>query len=272
MRHCVRCQWSTSASSRTEQFAEAQAHADEAGHPLCCLCSHSLPHELRQTCLACVGEFKTNLADIVSMYGRLPGVLVEGRFPASSEAERTAGSGEPTMPGGDALVMFAPGGAGSDTPTRRGNRDHAADEFTADSQSVQGVLATMEDDWRNLQRHPAGGPSAVDSSVAYLTSQADRIAQVYSEFPVAADDIRSLRTRLEIVVGLQEWPVEGAPCFDCGCDLIRKYEKPKRAASGALIQGAGGLEETWACPRCRRQYLQPEYWMAVAQKLREQAG
>lgn len=193
------------------------------------------------------------------MYLRLPGVLVEGRFPSSSEAEKTAGTPEPSMPGGDALVMWAPGGAGSDTRTRDGNREHALDELSSDASSVEAVLATMEDDWRNLQEHFAAGPPGVTNSVAYLTSQVDRIAQTYSEFPDQAADVQQLRNRLAVVTGLVETPLRGADCFDCGVPLLREY-------------GETGLVDDWTCPGCRREYTQAEYWLAVRAELEEVRG
>jgi hypothetical protein len=264
MSRCARCDYD----------GDLEQHEADSGHPVCYVCHRrSLPAHLRQTCAACVARTRADLADIENLYARLDPYLIESRFPANSGSERTAGSGdEQPIPGGDALIMLAWGGAGWDTSTRRGNRDHVADESQHDPQSVPGLLAIHEDDWRHQLRHPAAGPPSVAGSVAYLTSQLDRMAQCYSEFDTFAYDMHGLRMRLKTAVGLSERPVLGADCFDCGERLVRRYRYPGDQLKPAYDPRHGpGLEDHYTCERCDRTYTHAEYMLAVRSHHTDQA-
>lgn len=263
MPKCGRCAY------RADSLAE---HAEEAGHPLCVVCGWSLPFEERQTCAKCVAKVRCDLADIEVLYARLPGVLVEGRFPADSAHERTGGGEDDRLIGGDALAMLARGGTGTDASVNapgtawHGNRDHAADERRNDPPSVSDFLAILEDDWRQQLREQAAGPPSVGTSVAYLMKRLDRMAQAHSEFDMFAADIRGLKARLNNVTGLANRPVEGAACFECKSPLERRYaDVVRNPVSHKVVQG--GLEDEWTCRECGRVYEQAEYWLAVRSEL-----
>lgn len=255
--------------ARCDFTGDLHQHDADTGHPVCFVCQRrSLTVHERQTCAHCVARTRADLADIENLYSRLPGVLVENRIPNSGANDRTGGTHEPLMPGGDALAMLAPGGAGYDNSSRRGNRDHVADELTSDPPSVPGLLAVHEDDWRHQLGHPAAGPPTVSGSVAYLTSQLDRMAQVYSEFDTFTVDMRTLRSRLQVVAGLSERPVVGADCFDCGQRLVRRYRYQGDRLKPAYSSTSGpGLEDDWTCERCERVYTPAEYFLAVRAQL-----
>jgi len=290
MSRCARCDYNGD---------NLPQHAEEADHPICCVCNRrSLTTQERQTCATCIGRVRADLADIENFYARLEGVLVENRYPALAPDDRPHGGDDETaIPGGDALVMVSGGGNGSpagrrvagnekadlafDYPEfakhpayRRGEtnvlpgREHVADELTSYPPSVAALLAVHEDDWRRLLGHEAAGPADVAGSVAYLTSQLDRIAQTYSEFDSFAVDIQKMRQRLQSTVGFSEQPVRGAPCFDCGQKLVRRYRYPGDRYEPPASQP--GLEEAWSCTSCGRVYEQAEYWLAVRAALEAQ--
>jgi len=284
MSQCARCDYT----------GDLTQHALDTGHPVCYVCNRrSLTIHERQTCATCIARTRADLADIETLHARLDPYLIESRFPANSGAEKTSGSQEDLLLGGDALAMVAPGGTGSPTSRRivsttretepikypefgnhpayvRGvvhsiaGREHVADELDYDPHSVSGLLAIHEDDWRHQLRHPAAGPPSVTSSVAYLTSQLDRMAQAYSEFDTFADDINKLRLRLKTAIGLSEQPVRGADCFDCGNPLVRRYRYKGDGLKPPFKETHGpGLEDHYTCERCDRVYTQAEYMLAV---------
>jgi hypothetical protein len=250
--------------ARCNYHGNLTEHAEEAEHPICYVCNRqSLTDFERQTCAKCIGRVRANLADIESLYGRLEGYLIESRFPANSGAE-IRGNSDDEQPIADALVMLTWGGAGWDTSSRRGNREHVADELDSDPQSVPGLLAIHEDDWRVQLRDPAAGPPMVSSSVAYLNQNLSRMAQGYSEFDTFAQDIHNLRQRIRTAIGLSERPVVGADCFDCGDRLVRRYRYAGDQLKPEYDPRHGpGLEDHWTCPRCDRVYTQAEYMLAV---------
>jgi hypothetical protein len=250
--------------SRCDFRGDLQEHAEEAEHPICYVCNRqSLTDFERQTCAKCIARTRANLADIESLFGRLEGYLIESRFPANSGAE-IRGSGDDEQPIADALVMLAWGGAGWDAMSRRGNREHIADELDSDPQSVPGLLAVHEDDWRVQLRDPAAGPPMVASSVDYLNRNLSRMAQSYSEFDTFAQDIHNLRSRIRTAIGLSERPVEGANCFDCGEQLVRRYRyKGDQLKPAWDNETEPGLEDRWTCEKCGRVYEQAEYMLAV---------
>lgn len=268
MRRCARCDWSGDDEA-------ARQHAEEAEHPLCGTCKReSLANHERQTCAKCVARVRADLADIEHLYARLPGLLVETRFPADSSSDKIRGGGEDDpLLGGEPLAMLARGGTGMDAAVwapgtaTHGNREHVADERLSDPPSVADFLAILEDDWRNLLKHPAAGPPSVSTSVAYLTSQLDRMAQAHSEFDCFADDIRGLVTKLRATTGTENYPLRGVECFDCGTRLERRYLEPTRQQDGSR---QGGLEDEWGCPKCHRVYEPAEYWLALSAALQRE--
>lgn len=295
--NCRRCDY------RGDNLTE---HAVEAEHPLCAVCEReSLTDYERQTCAKCVGRIRADLADIENLYARLPGLLVETRFSGNTSADKIpSGDDDERLLGGEPLAMLARGGTGMDTARRlpththetapvdypeipgsddtkptlpawrreavlTDGREHAADERLTDPSSIADFLAILEDDWRNLQHHQAAGPPSVSGSVAYLTSQLDRMAQAHSEFDYFAKDIRDLVTRLRSVTGTENYPMRGVECFDCGTRLERRYLDPERQADGSRL---GGLEDEWGCPKCHRSYEPAEYWLALRAALERETA
>lgn len=245
MTRCGRCDWSG-------EPEDLRWHAAESAHPLCTVCARSLRLDESGACQQCVARVHADLADIQHHYALLPPEAYQLR-PAWS-ADRTSGSVERPLPGGDALVLLSPGGAGSDQPSRAGNRDHAADEMPGDPPSVLAVLATWEDDLRHVLGDPPAGEASVAGAAEYLSRRAARAAREHPAFGELAHDLRRLLGRMRLVLSADERPVLApADCFDCGARLRREWTRR-------------GLADDWECRRCGRRYTGAEYLLACRAK------
>lgn len=258
---CRRCDWrpysGDDAPGPASQLAD---HAAETGHLACIVCGASLSLEDRQTCADCIALTRSRLAEIVELYALLPGEL--GHATATPpDAAGGSHSDETRLPGGDALAMLAPGSAGRSqirgVPLRNGTRsvEHEADEYHDDPASVAFELARTEDDWRHTRREPAGGPATVTSAAGYLNARLGWAAAYHPAFDEFATDVRNLHRRLKDITGNSDRPQVGVPCFDCGADLLREYG-----------------QESYRCPRCRREYEAAEYMLAVRAQMEREAS
>lgn len=262
-------------------------HAISEMHPLCVVCTRSLPLLEIQTCSACVGAARRDLAEIVELYALLPETL---GHPASQRLGVAAGSGddESPVPGGDALVMLAGGSGGRSQirgvllPNGERSDEHEEDEWETDAPSVAFELSRWEDDWRLVRQEPAAeGAATVAAAVRYLgglrLSWAGAHHEAFDEF---ASDLRRLVSRLRTAAGTAERPVTGVECLNCeGVALQRRY-RDRKQGHGCLghwdrcawpyaphgCTDSGGLEDDWHCPRCKRPYSEKEYDLAVAQR------
>jgi hypothetical protein len=244
---CARCEY---------VGEDLTTHAADSQHWLCRLCGRSLRLDEPQCCLRCVHGAREDLGAIMAGYSDLPEAAY--RLKSGWITDGPHGDDIP-LPGGDALVLLAPGGTGSDAASRRGDRSHAADEHRDDAPSVLGVLATWEDDLRLAFGHPPAGKATLATVGEYLARQLGRAAREHPAFDELARDLRMLRQRIEVVTGADDRPVAAfADCFDCGGRLERRWT-------------ASGLADDWCCRRCGRTYTGAEYLLACRAKL-EGAG
>ncbi len=216
----------------------------------CCVCSRGHCDDTTpQTCAECVGVVRENLTAIVDMHDRL-----------EDEAVHTHADGRlNTGPlGGDAMVMLSPG---SDARARVWARErgddvsHAGDEVWSDPVPPLLLLATHEDDWRQILGHQPGPTATVWRCVDYLGTHLTLMAQKHPAFDEFARDLAQLRGRLEAVLhdGNREDQAD-VSCFECAGSLVRRITDR-------------GADDHWTCRRCRRRYTDPEYHLAVRAKL-----
>lgn len=269
-------------------------HAHETGHLLCIVCHHqSLTEHPRQTCPACIGRVRADLADIAQGYAMLePAGLVAMTLLGDGTMQRRAHDYE--------LRSLALG-----RPIR--------DEWPADPLPVVAALASWEDFWRADFHDPPGGLATLTSVVGYLTRNLDtghRAAQTHPAFDEFAREVQHLRTTVQHGAGLADVPLEAdADCFDCGGPLLRTFRPPAepttarrrraRLAIERLVrpvreqreaersygihnltpwpsetardlwralaagQAGEGLTNDWTCAWCRRLYDQPSYFLAL---------
>lgn len=232
---CARCEF-------TGDLAE---HAPASGHWPCVCCNRSLAEHETQTCTRCVARVRTDLADIVELFAMLP---AQAHALPSGWRTGARGSGE-GMPGGDALVLLAPGA----------NRwIESPDERTDDTPSVLHVLATWEDDVRAALGHHGAGPATIVSCTNYLSSQAGRIGREHPAVDELFRDVHKLVGRLRAQLRASDEPIPaGADCLTCGAGLVREW----------ITTGPSkGLSDERVCPRCRRRYGWVEFLLAARAK------
>lgn len=202
----------------------------------CILCAHTQTAD--QTCDPCIGRTRRTLIRIEQLYALLPYELA-GRAGASLPMDPSGvrGENEP-MPGGDILVMLGPGST--------------AWHEAPDVDSVPGVLERWDTDWRITLAEPAAtGPATVTGCTLYLLRTLTRAAQTHHAFDEFADDMRRLRSRLELALRMgPQW--SEVPCY-CGGRL----ERPMPLPDGRAFE--------WRCIRCHRNYTLEEFWLVTQQ-------
>lgn len=255
---CRRCDFTPAGEAQRDQLAD---HAQEAGHPLCVVCRLSLERTDRQTCMLCVGQARRDLHRIGDLYALLPGELGHATAAPMDPAGFGHHDDEQPIPGGQILPLLAGGSRGltqiSGAPTSAGLRDfsHEGDEHISDPQSVAFELSRHEDDWRLVRSETAAVTTpTVTACSAYLFRRIQWAAD-HHDFAEFADDLQTIVYRLERATAHDEPAAEaGAPCFECGADLRRKWTD-------------NGLSDEWSCPRCRQVYQDARYWLAVREQL-----
>jgi hypothetical protein len=245
--NCARCDY---------DGTDFVAHAKTSGHPLCAVCvRRSLTRTELRTCSRCVATMHRNLAEIAVLYRRLPDEL--GRMPGGDNRSGVRTSGDVTpLPGGDVLVLLAPGSPGA----AAGGQPHAHDAYPSDPPSVAYELGQWEDDFRAVRRQAAAECVAtVETAVAYLSPFVDWAADNHPAIDEFAADLRRIVARLRHATNTNTTPETGAPCFEPGCHapLERHWTDT-------------GLAEEWRCPRCHRDYDTASYYLAVRAHLEEQ--
>lgn len=216
----------------------------------CIVCRRSLAPTERQCCLRCLSTLRRDLAKIESLFGMLPSVLA--RLPAGTvDSVLGRGSGEPPLPGGDALAMMGPGSAA----TGDGGElvGHRAGE-PVDPPAVSFELGTWVEDWCEIRHEVGRRPVTVRGQVGYLSSRAGWASDHHPAWDEFSSDVRRIVARLEDVTGTSERPEHGPPCPYCRADLEREF-------------GDQGLADDWQCPRCRRAFGPAQYLLAVRASL-----
>ena len=213
--------------------------------PRCVVCSRPLAPDEVQSCLRCLGRVRRELARVPELVALLPWGF---DAPVSQRLDSGRGSGERALPGGDALVMLGPGSDARDPGARRD--DPPAVLFELDRWCV---------DWAELRDEASPWPVSLSGACSWLSVRAGWAAGQHPAFEEFADDLARMVSRLESVTASGDRPVRGAPCFECGADLERRWTDE-------------GLADEFVCPRCRRCYDMPSYWLAVRARLEEERG
>ena len=158
MSHCNRCDWQHTPDTDGRPREQLQAHALDAGHPLCVICHRSRHRDEQQTCEHDLTRAREILAGIVLMQAELPRHL--GHLRGSTyDNDRPSSNGQP-LPGGDILVLLGPGSTGTAarTLTRTeqaaglSGREHGIDNDPLDGMSVAFTLWQWVADWKETRR------------------------------------------------------------------------------------------------------------------------
>jgi hypothetical protein len=252
-RPCARCEWQPGDvdAPLADQKAE---HARESGHLLCIVCTRSLLDYEQQTCESCLTHTRELLAGIGLMYDELPRHL--GHVSSRAYGSGPVSSDGRPLPGGDVLVLLANGSEG-----------FAEDALTTkdgDPTPVAYELGWWHEEWQDCREErvtdarPRSAVAIVRQALGYLEVHARWAAAHHPGFDEFAADVRKLHTRMEVATGrVRQETKANASCFDCGGDLVRR------------IDGDGMEEDHVTCVRCRRQYDQPRYLLALAGRREE---
>lgn len=201
----------------------------------CLLCPNPLQQHERQCCVACVAHVRAELEDIGITYALLP-----------AELEHHA---DEHIPGGDALVMLAPGSTGWaaveallhapgewtgerwDITAGQAAFAHYADENATDPPAVLFDLSRWQDDWADI-RGETTGPARLIDVVTWLMRRLDWAAAHHPAFDEFAHDVHLMTVRLQIATATADWPLLGARCQYDDTLLVREYRDPKPCSHG----------------------------------------
>lgn len=202
----------------------------------CILCAKPLSDHERQTCTRCIGRVRADLATIAATYALLP-----------DELEHHP---DDPIPGGDALVMLAPGSTGSaaikallnapgewtgdkwDIAAGEPTFAHYADENPADPPTILFDLSRWQDDWAESRDEKPGRPTMTDV-VGWLTLRLTWAGEQHPAFDEFAVDVHRMLVRLQISTATGEWPLYGARCQYDDTLLVREYRDPEPCKHGA---------------------------------------
>lgn len=210
--NCARCDYTA---------ADLTEHAFTSGHLLCVVCRRrSLTAFEAQTCPACVGAVRADLADIVAAYTLLrPDGLVGLTLTGDGTMQRRA-HGYELASLHPSPHPLATDGESVPKPIR--------DEWASDPLPVLPALVSWEDWLRQEYRDGRGAvPATLTATVDYLTRNLDAghvFAQTFAGFDEFAGEVARHRSSARFAAGLADDPVSAdARCFDCGGPLLRTY-------------------------------------------------
>ncbi len=208
----------------------------------CVICG--INHVSEQTCPECVGNIRTGLIEIQSLYAQLPAQALYGGSNGKLEAARP-------IPGGEAAVLLAPSSNGRAVAWARERGDdvsHKADERIGEIDSPELMLVTWEDDWRSIRNQSTKEPASLSGAANYLNEHLHWAAQHHDAFDAFANDIRSQVGRLEDVLHAGEREERTAPCLYCRGRIERIYHQTT------------GFSDNYRCVgKCRRPYTREQY-------------
>lgn len=191
-----------------------------------------------QTCASCLGDVRTDLADIYRHAARLLGeAIVRG---INSEAAVYAGPAANPENWGRRLLLIG-----------RNGTDKEANAFTDDNRDEPHptwVVGTWEMLVRDHLEQPSDEQITLSSARDYLDGHLTRLAHdIEFGFEEMAKELRTCRGRLEDLLAEGERAETGAPCPACG--------------ARALVKSYGGSEDDdrWTCPKCRQWWTEADY-------------
>lgn len=215
-------------------------HLDTCGDPTQCAgcepcpdphCRTCRKDHAAVTCPGCLAMVRGNLAAVHDLAGHLVEEAVHGRAALHTHDG---------VPGGDALVLLAPGHY---TP---GGHHLELEGQATDPRPPLAVLSYWARVWSDVRGHY---PEAhgLDQVVAYLDTQLHHMAEEGDLFPRLARDVGRTRTQVENVLHAGVRPdTTRVPCWDCGTRLEKVWASTER-------------EDHWRCPKCGEVYDRGRY-------------
>lgn len=256
----------------------------------CVVCGRaSLTVHEPQTCASCVTQTRHDLRAVERLTLALSDELASRAGARKPMNFAPSAHSDIPLPGGEGMVLLAPGSMGTVVASRDGDRSHANDHLPSDSPSVIAFLAGWEDVWRQWLGQPATLmlPTLAEC-VGFLVHYLPRTSQHHPAFAEFARELHALRERLERVSGEgtpREWGA--VPCPGCSGRLRREYRPRKECqhvgshcdhshvnprmwgCGGTNTCGCdqGGRSDPWVCRArdCGRVVQPWEYWLAVRQ-------
>lgn len=201
--------------------------------------------------------------DIRDLYRELPDTVasIAGLHAVTYAPTSARSATDVRVLGGDAAVMLGGGTDNVVTSSRRGNRDHAADNHPTDPPSVLAVLTRIEDAWRQAQQQPAAETTTTTAATDYLIANAEWAATHHEPIHDDIADLAQLRARLRNVTGHTDTPkASDAPCIDCNGRIVQRYRHGRTPETS-------GLDDTRECNRCGKTYTPTQYANAIEQRL-----
>lgn len=187
------------------------------------------------TCPGCLAMARDHLSTIRVLATHLHDESVHGLRSLHAE-----------VPGGDALVLLAPGNYASTLSPR--------DERRNDPRPVFTVLYYWTVWWAEHRPGPTLG-----AVIDYLGEHLHDMAQ-HRQFPLLARDLSRTRRQMEDVLYDGDRPeVSRVPCWDCGTRLHKVY-------------GDLPAADHWRCPRCGEHYDRGRYDRAKHDHLASQGA
>ena len=225
------------------------SNGDPCPVPHCGTCGHR--HVDQLTCPSCIGDARTDLADIVRRAAQLPpeatakGINSEAAMLDGATADvgawrqrRSYGYRDVTDHDRDGNLVF---------PDRLGEN------------SPLWVLGTWDLLVTEHYGHKRTKRITLERARDYLAANLTDLAQD-ADFPFAdmAADFRRCRSHLEDVVhDERHGDFANVGCFECGGDLERRLTEK------------AGFEDHWTCQRCHRRYTYAEYNFALRASLED---
>jgi len=250
----MRCAWAGSEKPRELE------NGDPCPQRHCGTCGHR--HVEALTCAACVGEARTDLADIVRLAGDLP-----------DEAEERGINSEAAMLDG----------ATADVAAWRQRRTYGYRDVTDHDKhgnlvfpdrlgenSPLWVLGTWDLLVTEHYGHKRTKRITLERARDYLAANLSELAQD-ADFPFAdmAEGLHRCRGHLEDVLHDSRFgDVANVGCFECGGDLERRLID-RKAATKKTPAVLGGFEDVWTCRKCSQRYTYAEYNFALRASLED---
>lgn len=171
---------------------------------------------LAQTCPSCIDEARGHLADLIALYAQLPAHAILGGSDGRLEVARP-------IPGGEAMVMLAPGSTGGEVAwrTERGEDvTHKHDERRGEIEPTLMWVSRSVEDWRALKGQTIPFVSTLAGALVYLDQHLTWAAQEHPAFAGFAHELTRQVTHLEDVLHAGERDTTGAPCPKCRRPLV----------------------------------------------------
>jgi hypothetical protein len=216
---------------------------DEAGNPTrhCKSrpgCTGHLKPTQSQTCPRCIGKVRRALGDIEDLSALMLYAAIEASDEDSEEAMLAGPAADP-----EARRHRYRSALDGRIPTLDAAGDRLGEDDNQHPVNVLGwwVLAFRED-----YGQPTGMVLTLSSSVSYLKTMLDKIAQdPEQDWPAFAREIFACQRHLEVVMSTARFTERGVLCPDC---LGEGKAAPRRLEKHYVWSDLSGASDYWACP------------------------